>query len=227
MTIAPDARLLGAVAGWTGLAAATVAVPPLWPALLAGAVLLLGLCLQDALLLWRRPVLVVARRLPERGFVGRPSELALVVENPGPRAVRLDALEELPRELAAEDPEFSGVVVPARDRRELAYPVTPELRGDLELGPAVLLERSPLGLWRRRSLGPTGDVLRVYPDTSRFLRPEALDPKRVLAAIGVKPARQHALGIEGLGAQEARGVRVDPQHVARRPEAAPTPEPEG
>jgi uncharacterized protein (DUF58 family) len=88
------------------------------------------------------------------------------------------------------------VLLPAGETLTLRYAVTPRIRGDRPLGAVLALERSPLGLLRRTTVGPAGQVLRVYPDATRFLRPEALDPKRVLAAIGVKPARRRGEGME-------------------------------
>jgi len=74
--------------------------------------------------------------------------------------------------------------------------VRPRLRGDRALGPAVALERSALGLWRRHTLAGEGQLLRVFPDASRFLRPEALNPDRVLETLGVRRSRRRGEGME-------------------------------
>jgi uncharacterized protein (DUF58 family) len=63
-------------------------------------------------------------------------------------------------------------------------------------GPLVVLERAPLGLLRRRTVQDAGAVLAVYPDATRYLRPEALDPTRVLALLGVRPTRRRGDGLE-------------------------------
>ena len=57
-------------------------------------------------------------------------------------------------------------------------------------------KRTTTGLLRRRIVAGAGQKLAVYPDTSRFMRPEALDPKRVLASMGVKRARQRGEGMD-------------------------------
>jgi uncharacterized protein (DUF58 family) len=63
-------------------------------------------------------------------------------------------------------------------------------------------------------------VLRVYPDASHYLRPEALTPARVLEAIGVKPAPRRGEGLdfeslrEYLPGDDPR--RVDWRATARR-----------
>src|SRR5206468_3533418 len=49
---------------------------------------------------------------------------------------------------------------------------------------------------RRRTVAGADAVLAVYPDATRYLRPEALAPKRVLAAMGVRPSRRRGEGME-------------------------------
>jgi uncharacterized protein (DUF58 family) len=88
------------------------------------------------------------------------------------------------------------VEVPAGEPLVLRYAVRPAQRGDRPLGRLLALEYSPLGLLRRRALAGEGQLLRVYPDTTRFLRPASLDPRRALAALGVRPARPRGAGSE-------------------------------
>ncbi len=195
-SVAPDRRLLSAVAVWVGLAVAAVAVPALWPVAAGAALLLVALVVRDAILLRRTPRIEIERRLPARAFEGRSADLEVWLRNPGRLPVLAEVFEEIPADLSAAEPHWPRALLPAGETTALRYPVTPRMRGDRPLGRVLLLERSPLGLLRRSATGPSGDVLRVYPDATRFLRPEALDPKRVLAAIGVKPARRRGEGME-------------------------------
>jgi uncharacterized protein (DUF58 family) len=194
--VSPDRRLLAAVALWVALAVAAVALPVLWPLAAAAALLLVVVVGWDALLLRRTPRIEIERRLPARAFEGRSADLEIRLRNSGRMPVLAEVFEEIPADLCASEPHWPRVVVPAGETLALRYPVEPRVRGDRPLGAVLLLERSPIGLLRRRGIGPRDDVLRVYPDASRFLRPEALDPKRVLAAIGVKPARRRGEGME-------------------------------
>jgi uncharacterized protein (DUF58 family) len=196
MSVAPARRLVGAVGALTLCSLAVAAWPWLAPVLAAAALALLVLVLWDALLLRRTPSVTYSRRLPERAFVGREAALVLCLHNPGARAARVDVYEELPRSLAATDPILRGIVIPARAVREERFSVRPRQRGDALLGAAAVLEHSALGLLVRRRLHGAGDRLRVHPDTGRYLRPEALDPRRVLAAIGVRPQRRRGEGLE-------------------------------
>ena len=196
MRLGPGRRLVGAAAAWTAASMAVVVWPALWPALAAGLALLGALVAWDLALLRRRPPLGLARRLPERAFVGRAAEIALTVENLAREPVVVEVMDEVPIDLAAEEPRFTDVLVPPAASVTLRYPIRPSVRGDRRLGPSLVLETSPLGWLRRRTVAGADAVLAVYPDASRYLRPEALAPKRVLAAMGVRPSRRRGEGME-------------------------------
>jgi uncharacterized protein (DUF58 family) len=196
VSLSPDRRLLLLLCGWVVAAIVGVIAPGLGWVLALLLALLLGVAVGDAVLGLGAPVPVVERRAPERLVVGQSAEIELYLRNPGRRQVTADVFDELPRDLISPDPQFQAVRVAAGGDCVLRYRVTPELRGDRVLGGVVALVRSPLGLLRRRVVAGEGQVLPVYPDASRFLRREALDPRRVLASLGVKPKRQRGEGMD-------------------------------
>jgi len=189
----PSRALLIGLAAWTAAAALGVWAPALRLPLLGALFALLGAAAFDALLLRRRAPLALERAVPPRAFVGQPAWLELRLRSA--EGARVDLLEELPRDVAPEDPRFHGVRVPAGEPVALRYAVQPRHRGDRALGRSLGLEHSPLGLLRRR-VTAEGALLRVYPDTTRLLRPAGLDPRRALAALGARPARRRGEGSE-------------------------------
>ena len=196
MSVWPARPLLVALAVWTFAAAAAVLLPWLWPAFVGALAALLALVAWDARLLAQRPPLSAARGLPARAFVGQEGQISLRLAHRGSLSVRASVLDELPGDVAPREPRFEDVVVPPGEGTTLRYAVRPRVRGDRALGPLLVFERSPLGLLRRRGRFAEGETLRVYPDTARFLRPAALDPQRLLAALGHKPARRRGDGME-------------------------------
>lgn len=196
LSISPDSNLQRALALWVALAAAAVVLPALSLAVSLAAALLAALVLVDWVWLARRPPVSLARRAPARLEVGKPAWLELEIANPARRSVVADVSDELPQDLARRDPVFSGVSLASGERRVLEHRVTPRVRGDRALGPVAALVRSPLGLLRLRVLAGAGETIRVHPDTSRFLPSVPLQPKQVLAALGVKPTRQRGEGTE-------------------------------
>jgi uncharacterized protein (DUF58 family) len=192
----PDRRLLALSALWVLAALAAVVWPWLGPAL-AGASLLFAAVVGIDLWAWRgEPELQLGRRIPERAHVGRACEIRLVLENRAGRAVEADVYEALPEDLAPVHQVFAAVRVPAGGGAEVPVELQPTRRGDRELGVLVAQVRSPLGLFRRRVAADEPVLLRVYPDTSALLRPEALDPRQMLQALGVRPARRRGEGME-------------------------------
>jgi uncharacterized protein (DUF58 family) len=168
----------------------------LWPATALAALGLFVMTLADGLLLLRTPHIEIERHVPDRLAVGREAEFELALKNPGAQPVEVDLFDELPRDLCGQDPHFADVRVPAGESSTLRYRVVPRERGERALGVAAALVRSPFGLLRRRELCPAGAPAQVFPDASRFLRPEALDTRRLLALLGVKPAARQGDGMD-------------------------------
>jgi uncharacterized protein (DUF58 family) len=172
-----------------------VAVPGLGAALGFAALFALAIAVWDAAVLWRIAGPTLARELPERAVVRRDTEIALAIASADPIPLRIDVFEELPRDLVDSDPEFHDVALGPGAALRLAYRVRPALRGTRPLGEVGVLVRTRLGLAQRRFAFPAA-ALDVHPDTSGLLRREALDPKRLLASIGVKRARPRGSGLE-------------------------------
>lgn len=193
--VGPDRRLLAAAAACCAAALLAVPLPLLWPFAAAATLALAVLVLGDAVLLRRLPAPRLTRTLPARAFVRRAATVGLRVEAPAGAAFTCALADDPPADVVAEPPLFAAVAV-AGGRAERTYAIVPQQRGDRPFGEVVALVRSPLGFLRRRHRGASGDELRVYPDTTRLLHPAALDPRRVLAALGVKPARRRGDGMD-------------------------------
>lgn len=196
MRTTADRRLLALTALWVLASLAAVLWPWLGPALAAAGLLLVAAVGIDLWGLRGRPELHLERRLPERAHVGRAGLLHIALENPAAHAVEADVYEALPQDLAPARQAFAAVRIPASGHTEIPVELHPTRRGDRELGVLVALVRSPLGLFRRRVAAAGHAPLRVYPDTSALLRPEALDPRQVLESLGVRPARRRGEGME-------------------------------
>lgn len=196
MSLWPGNRLLAVVLWWTAGAALVVVAPVLTIAAAGTLALLLVIAAWDAWSLVRLRAVTVARCLPERVFAGRSATIVLEVSNPNPAPVSVSLIDEPAPDVRPNDVRFDSVVIAAQSNVRFEYAVTPQRRGDRPFGPVLVLTASPLQLWRRRASVEAAQVLRVYPDTSQLLRPEALDPKRMFAALGARPAPQRGDGME-------------------------------
>ena len=220
MKISPDRTLLAWVFGWLVLGLLSVPVLGLRAIVPIAGVLLLAALLADLFLALREGEVGLTRIRPEQGARERADAITLRVENPLARAIELDLHESVPRDLVLVEPSWSGLKVEAHDTRDLIYTIAPRVRGRREWGRAAGLVRSPLGLLRRRALGPSHDAILIRPETRRYLRSEALDPKRVLASLGVRPRRKRGDGLEFESLREYvigdEPRRIDWRATARR-----------
>ncbi len=196
MTLSPDRALTRWVLAWFALSVASVPLVGLRPLVPAVGLLLIAAVLADAWLSGREPAVEIEREVPEKGSRDKEVEIALRVANPLSRAVEIELRETVPRDLISDEPSWDALRLEAGATRRLRYTIRPRVRGRRSWGAAVALVRTPLGLLRRRVLFDREQTMLVHPETERFLRPEALDPKRVLAALGVRPRRRRGDGLD-------------------------------
>lgn len=220
MTISPDRTLLTLTFAWLVLGILSVPIVGLRVLVPISGVSLVAAVLADSFLLLREEKIRLTRAFPEKGARERAEQITLRVVNPLSRALVMDIHESIPRDLILSEPAWSNLRVEAHATRNLAYTIKPMVRGRREWGRVVALLRSPLGLLRRRMEGPAGDAILVQPETRRYLRSEALDPKRVLAELGVRPKRMRGDGLEFESLREYvvgdEPRRIDWRATARR-----------
>jgi uncharacterized protein (DUF58 family) len=201
-SLSPDLALLRWALVWLGAAVVSVPWIALRPGVPIAGLLLLAAVLADALLARGEKEIELERIAPEEGARDATLSVEIIVRNPLARAIRLELRESLPRDLleseseSQSEPAWPEVRVAADSVRRLCYAIRPRVRGPRVWGPLVAQVRSPLGLLRRRVMAGEGQSIRVRPETERFLRPEALDPRRVLAALGARPRRRRGDGLE-------------------------------
>ena len=200
--LSPDLALLRWASVWLGAAVVSVPWIALRPGVPIAGLLLLAAVLADALLARGEKEVELSRIAPEEGARDATLPVEIVVRNPLARTIALELRESLPRDLLESEsapesePVWREVRVAAGSAQRLRYAIRPRVRGQRAWGPLVAQVRSPLGLLRRRVMAGEGQSIRVRPETGRFLRPEALDPRRVLAALGARPRRRRGDGLE-------------------------------
>ena len=106
MTIFPDTRLLVWLGVWVCAAVAAVLFPMWMAPVVAFAGVLLLWVGWDALLLRASARPRIERDVPHRAVIGRESEVALRIGNRAAQPRLMRGVEELPRDLAPNDPDF-------------------------------------------------------------------------------------------------------------------------
>lgn len=222
MRLSPDRALIALASVWLALAVASVPLVVLRIGVPIAALLIVATVLADAWLVLREAELSMSRVIPEKGVREQEAEVVLRLGNKAARPVLIDVRESVPRDLVHPEPAWFGQEIGADAEILLRYSICPRVRGQRRFGDAVALVRSPLGLLRRRVIldQSRSQILCVQPETARYLRREALDPKRVLAALGVRPKRKRGDGLEFEGLREYvigdEPRRIDWRATARR-----------
>ena len=194
--LSPDRNLLRCSFAGLILAIASVPIPALraWVPLVGFG--LLVAVVADGWLSLRESKIEILRDVPKKGSRGREVEIVLTISNPLSRAVEIEVIESIPRDLVDVEPHWASLRLASLSTQKLRYRVLPRVRGRRTFGSVIVMLKSPLGLLRRRVVLDEGQSILVHPETERFLRPEALDPKTVLARLGVRPRRRRGDGLD-------------------------------
>ncbi|HEY8359846.1 MAG TPA: DUF58 domain-containing protein [Ramlibacter sp.] len=194
-----------AIAALAALAVATAValllrVPLAQVAGAAGTVLVAGLAWAVADLLrsrgrWAAAPPAVRRELPAVFALGVPTPVTLLVDNPGPHALRIDVFDAPDARF-----EFAGlpleVRIPARGQARLQYTVTALRRGPARFAATRLRLQSPGGCFETiHAVGEAQDV-RIYPNFRAVAGYAWLAGDRRLAQAGIKTYAQRGLGTD-------------------------------
>jgi len=161
---------------------------------LAGAALA-SVALVDALLAWRRTPLHLERRVMGSLPLGVWSGVELELHNPGPKAIRLEVYDHLPRHMDHEDLP-AALTVPAGGWVRLRYRLRPRERGTVHFAPAQARLYSPFRLWRAmRRLG-SSDTVHVYPNFAAVSKYALLAHDQRQNEMGIRKRRRRGEGLE-------------------------------
>ncbi len=212
----PDRQLVSA----SGLAAALAFATLFWPALAWPAWVMLLAVLALVVMDWRQTRAIrmpgFSLQLPSSGRVGAPATLTLSLHNHAEIAQRVEVLLELPEDLGG-DLAIEQLELAPGERREILRKRTPRRRGLRPLGPSLLVSRSRLGLFWRRSSHSEPTRFAVLPDPG-VPDSGALNVSRLEARLGIRPQRSRGEGFEFESLREYV-PGDDPRHIDWRASA--------
>jgi uncharacterized protein (DUF58 family) len=181
------------------------ALAPLWVGL---SLLLLAIAGVDAALALRQPVPDAARWVPGSLPLGVSHDVALRLDNRGPRAVRVEVHDHYPPQvLVSHLPQL--ITLAPGTWSELHYQLRPHERGEVSFGRIQLRIASPIGLWQVQRLSGRGQTVRIYPDFARLTGFALMAIDHRLSQLGVLQRRRRG---EGMDFHQLREYREgDPQ----------------
>jgi uncharacterized protein (DUF58 family) len=159
---------------------------------LAADALLLVLFAVDAILAPK--ALRIERRAPRRISLNAEAEVAITVQNDGPRPAHLRITDDLPPILTRLDGDIRELTIRPGHTERATYRVCAARRGDAMYGDLHLRVLGPLGLaWRQRRI-PREDAVRVQPGVAELRRYRLLGLHNRLREAGFRAIRQRGEG---------------------------------
>ncbi|TAN32274.1 DUF58 domain-containing protein [bacterium] len=186
--LAPQPRLLWAIAIGAGLIALAVASPVLGLVALVYQTGLVIIAARDLALLPGRAGYRVRRVMPEPFSLGEREEVTVVVENPAAAGLLAKIADHAPSELQPQPREVCGRF--DRDGRlQLTYRTTSPRRGAYRFGPLDLQVSRAEGWWRRQVRLQHPHAAAVFPNVVAIKRVQLTLRRGVRAMAGLRRAR--------------------------------------
>ncbi|HSS92695.1 MAG TPA: DUF58 domain-containing protein [Candidatus Dormibacteraeota bacterium] len=186
--LAPQPRLLWAIAIGAALIALTLVSPVLVLLAIAYHVGLLLVITRDLALLPGREGYRVRRLMPEPFSLGEREEVRVVIENPKAAGLPATIADHAPDDLKPQPREVTGVF-DANGRLELGYSTSSPRRGAYRFGAVDLQVSRRYGWWRRQVRLQHPHEVAVFPNVVAIKRIQLSLRRGLRAMAGLRRAR--------------------------------------
>lgn len=186
--LAPQPRLLWAIAIGAGLIALSTASPVLGTVAVIYHVGLVVVAARDLALLPVRSGYTVQRLMPEPFSLGEREEVTVVVENPAAAGLPAKVADHAPAELNPEPRVLSGRF-DGEGRLRLIYHTSSPRRGAHRFGSVDLQVARDGGWWRRQVRLPLAHEVAVFPNVVAIKRVQLTLRRGLRAMAGMRRAR--------------------------------------
>jgi uncharacterized protein (DUF58 family) len=186
--LAPQPRLLWAIAIGAALIALTIVSPVLVVVAIAYHVGLVLILARDLALLPGRSGYSVRRLMPEPFSLGEHEEVKVVVENPAAAGLLATIADHAPADLTPQPREIAGSF-DQNGRLELAYNTSSPRRGAYRFGAVDLQVSRRDGWWRRQVRLQYPDEVAVFPNVVAIKRMQLTLRRGLRVMAGLRRAR--------------------------------------
>jgi uncharacterized protein (DUF58 family) len=186
--LAPQPRLLWAIAIGAALIALTIVSPVLVVVAIAYHVGLVLVLARDLALLPGRSGYRVRRLMPEPFSLGEHEEVRVVVENPAAAGLLATIADHAPADLTPQPREIAGTF-DRNGRLELAYGTSSPRRGAYRFGAVDLQVSRRDGWWRRQVRLQHPDEVAVFPNVVAIKRMQLTLRRGLRVMAGLRRAR--------------------------------------
>jgi uncharacterized protein (DUF58 family) len=186
--LAPQPRLLWAIAIGAALIALTIVSPVLVVVAIAYHVGLVLVLARDIALLPGRSGYSVRRLMPEPFSLGEHEEVRVVIENPAAAGLLATIADHAPADLTPQPREIAGSF-DRNGRLELAYSTSSPRRGAYRFGAVDLQVSRRDGWWRRQVRLQHPDEVAVFPNVVAIKRMQLTLRRGLRVMAGLRRAR--------------------------------------
>ncbi|TMC53801.1 MAG: DUF58 domain-containing protein [Chloroflexi bacterium] len=186
--LAPQPRLIWAVAIGAGLIALAVASPFLGLVAVVYHIGLVTIASRDLALLPGRSGYYVRRSMPDPFSLGEPEEVTVVIQNRAAAGLMAKVSDHAPADLRPEPREVSGQFDPA-GQLKVTYRTYSPRRGAYKFGPVDLQVWRNEGWWRRQVRLPEPREVAVFPNIVAIKRIQLSLRRGLRAMVGMRRAK--------------------------------------
>ncbi len=141
------------------------------------------------------PKLEIRRNTGDKLSLGAENPVLISIRNNSNADAKLKIRDEIPLNFTASGNQFDGTV-PAGERKEIVYHLSPNERGDHRFGDIYVRSKGPLKLVVRQIRIAADQDIRVYPNLVEAAKYELLIRRGRLAQLGLKPFSQTGHGTD-------------------------------
>ena len=186
--LAPQPRLIWAVAIGAGLIALAVASPVVGFVAVIYHIGLVTIATRDLALLPGRSGYSVRRTMPDPFSLGEPEEVTVVIQNHSAAGLMAKVSDHAPADLRPEPREVSGQFDPGGVLK-VTYRTYSPRRGAYKFGPVDLQVRRDEGWWRRQVRLPEQREVAVFPNIVAIKRIQLSLRRGLRAMVGTRRAK--------------------------------------
>jgi len=186
--LAPQPRLIWAVAIGAGLIALAVASPVVGFVAVIYHIGLVTIATRDLALLPGRSGYSVRRTLPDPFSLGEPEEVTVVIQNHSAAGLMAKVSDHAPADLRPEPREVSGRFDPGGVLK-VTYRTNSPRRGTYKFGPVDLQVWRDEGWWRRQVRLPEQREVAVFPNIVAIKRIQLSLRRGLRAMVGMRRAK--------------------------------------
>ncbi len=177
------------------LAFACTFVPDLEKGFIGAVIAISVITLMDVISVWRRPDLVIERRVSHNLPLGGWSKVLLRTHNHGKRSCFITLFDYYPLEASVEGLPH-GFNIPPGQFADIYYRIRPARRGDACFKGVEVEQRSRYSLWRRYWFFPIESTVKIYPNFAEVTRFNLLSIDNQLAQFGIRRQQRRGEGLE-------------------------------